>query len=87
MLVNCCAPDVATEALRALRAATERPVGVYANGRGRPDDAQGWAFRGGTPRRRYRRAAREWLAAGADLVVGCCGTDPRTIRDLVRLLP
>lgn len=86
VLVNCCAPQVATEALRALRIATTLPVGVYANGRGRPDDAQGWIFRGGTSRRRYLAEARIWLAEGASLIGGCCGTDPATIRSLARLL-
>ncbi len=85
ILVNCCAPDVATEAFVALRAATERPTGVYANGKGHPDDDQGWSFRGGTSRRGYVKHARTWFAEGAALVGGCCGTDPRTTKALARL--
>lgn len=84
ILVNCCAPADATLALEALLAATERPTGVYANGRGQPDGRQGWRFRGGTGRRAYVRAACRWLALGARLLGGCCGTDPRTIKALAR---
>ncbi len=86
VLVNCCAPRDATLALERLRSATDLPVGVYANGRGGPDDAEGWRFRGGTSRRAYVREARRWLALGARLIGGCCGTDPRTIQALRKLL-
>ena len=86
LLVNCCAPEVATEALIALRTSSDLPVGVYANGRGRPDDDQGWRFRAGTSRRRYVQHARVWLDEGATLIGGCCGTDPRTIRALARMV-
>ena len=86
ILVNCCAPSVATEALASLLAATRRPVGVYANGRGRPDDEHGWRFEGGTPDRAYVREAGRWLDMGARLVGGCCGTSPRTIERLAGLL-
>jgi len=86
VLVNCCAPTNATLALEQLLAHTERPTGVYANGRGGPDAEHGWTLRGGTGRRAYVREAQRWLAMGARLVGGCCGTDPRTIRALGRLL-
>jgi S-methylmethionine-dependent homocysteine/selenocysteine methylase len=76
ILVNCCELDVAGEALHALLAATSLPVGVYANGAGRPDDTQGWAFGGGVTKDEYVAAARGWIAAGARLVGGCCGTSP-----------
>jgi S-methylmethionine-dependent homocysteine/selenocysteine methylase len=86
ILINCCATADATRALAALLSATERPTGVYANGRGRPDEVQGWTFRGGSGRRAYVRAARTWLAMGARLLGGCCGTDPKTIHALAKLL-
>lgn len=84
ILVNCCAPPVATEALAVLRATTARPVGVYANGRGQPAPDGAWSLRGGTRDRAYARAARGWHASGARLLGGCCGTTPRTIRRLAR---
>ena len=86
VLVNCCAPSVATEALAALLAATDRPVGAYANGRGCPDAEQGWRFEGGTSDRHTVREARRWLDMGARLIGGCCGTSPRTIAKLAGLL-
>lgn len=86
VLINCCAPAVATEALHALQGATPLPLGVYANGRGRPDDTTGWRRRGGTRDRRYIAEARRWLELGARVLGGCCGTTPRTIARLARLL-
>ena len=86
ILINCCAPKHATKALDALLESTTRPAGVYANGVGRLDAAQGWIFEGGTKRRRYRKEARRWLKMGAQLLGGCCGTDPSYIRALRRLL-
>jgi len=86
ILVNCCAPEVATEALRRLRDATDRPVGVYANGAGRPHGERGWCFEGGCPDDAYVREAERWLEQGAALVGGCCGTTPSTIRRLAKRL-
>jgi len=86
ILVNCCAPKHATKALDALLENTTHPAGVYANGVGRPDETQGWIFKGGTKRRRYKKEARRWLKMGAQLLGGCCGTDPSYIRALRRLL-
>ena len=80
--VNCCAPDTATAAVQALVAATDRPVGAYANGLGQPDDDQGWAFDGGHDDTAFVAAARQWLDAGARVIGGCCGTTPDTIRAL-----
>ncbi len=86
VLVNCCGVEDATDALAKLLATTSLPAGVYANGRGRPDDALGWAFAGGTSRRGYTRWAKQWLAMGARLIGGCCGTDPRYIKAVAKLL-
>lgn len=86
VLINCCAPPAATEALQALCGATQRPIGAYANGRGRPDDAAGWRRRGGTRDRGYVTEARRWLELGAQIIGGCCGTTPRTIARLARLI-
>ena len=80
--VNCCSVGAASRALRALRDATDRPIGVYANGRGRPHKTKGWVLRGGTSDRAYVREARQWVRKGAVLIGGCCGTSPRTIARL-----
>lgn len=84
--VNCCHVDAATRAVHTLVEATDLPVGVYANGRGSMHATRGWEMRGGTTNRGYLRAARAWLDAGARLVGGCCGTTPRTIGRLRKLL-
>lgn len=90
ILVNCCAVPTATQALLALVAATRGavPVGAYANGLGRPDDALGWRFedRHGADRAAYVEAATRWLDAGATWIGGCCGTTPEYVADLRGLL-
>ena len=82
ILVNCCALTSATHALDVLADATSRPMGVYANGLGRPDDAQGWTFEGGHDDEAYVAEAARWFEAGARIVGGCCGTTPATIERL-----
>lgn len=89
ILVNCCAVEVAGEALGAVVAAAGAiPAGVYANGLGRPDDVLGWRFEPGhgADRAAYRRAASAWLDAGARWIGGCCGTTPAYVADLRDLL-
>jgi methionine synthase I (cobalamin-dependent) len=67
---------------RRLKAATDRPVWIKANA-GLPEMVEGRVI--------YRTTAEEFAghwgalqAAGASFVGGCCGTDPRFIRALVR---
>jgi S-methylmethionine-dependent homocysteine/selenocysteine methylase len=64
LLVNCLPPSNAIACLEVL-ASTGIPFGVYAN-LGAPDDT-------------IAEAAAEWVAAGARLVGGCCGTTPAHI--------
>lgn len=62
------------------------PIGVYANaghpteGLGWQSDAQGTAERAAAER--YADLAEAWVAAGARIVGGCCGTGPATIAAL-----
>ena len=86
ILVNCCAPQVATEALPILREATALPVGVYANGVGHKTIEGTWSPTGGTRDRAYARFANVWRDLGASVIGGCCGTTPKTIRRLRRVL-
>lgn len=89
ILVNCCPLDAASDALEVLVAsACATPVGVYANGLGRPDDALGWRFEAGhgADRRAYVAAASRWLDRGARWIGGCCGTTPAYVDDLRQLL-
>ncbi len=86
ILVNCCAPALATSALRALRSAWQGPVGAYANGAGCADDIEGWRLTGAADDEAYATHASAWLAEGAVILGGCCGTTPTTIARLASLL-
>jgi S-methylmethionine-dependent homocysteine/selenocysteine methylase len=77
--VNCvAAPRVAAEVahLRALDA--ERDVLAYANV-GHADPTGLWVSTDAIEPRRYADYAADWLAAGATVIGGCCGTTPATI--------
>ena len=86
LMVNCVPTSLVRPALEELRAATDRPLGAYANScesapsqealdacavvRMSPDD--------------YATASESWVAAGATFIGGCCDTDPRYIAALAR---
>jgi S-methylmethionine-dependent homocysteine/selenocysteine methylase len=75
IFVNCAAPPVITAALRELRELTTLPIGAYANV-GHVDDERGWSPAGGMTGEQYAEHAAEWIAIGARVVGGCCGTHP-----------
>ncbi|HEX2281412.1 MAG TPA: homocysteine S-methyltransferase family protein [Thermomicrobiales bacterium] len=75
IFVNCAAPPLITAALRELRELTALPIGAYANV-GHVDDERGWSPDGGVTGERYADHAAEWIALGARVVGGCCGTHP-----------
>ena len=89
MLVNCCAPERAGEAMETLAAAGTRHFGAYANtfapippdwtldGGGRQDGLLD--FRTDLGPEAYVAHAARWLDAGATVVGGCCGTRPAHI--------
>ncbi|MFC8278142.1 homocysteine S-methyltransferase [Streptomyces sp. NPDC057271] len=77
--VNCCAPDDAARAVRIAAEATGKPVVVYPNS-GEEWDAGDRSWRGGgsfAPER-----MRDWAAAGARLIGGCCRVGPDRIAAL-----
>lgn len=80
LLVNCCTPTIATQALKSLRGLHNVPIGAYANNG--HDEHAGWAFTGDYTPARYLEEAQRWLALGARIVGGCCGTTPEHIRAL-----
>ncbi|HVJ16264.1 MAG TPA: homocysteine S-methyltransferase family protein [Polyangiaceae bacterium] len=57
------------------------PFGAYANA-GDPADGLGWGAPGAADR--YVELAREWRTAGATILGGCCGTEPKHIEALAR---
>jgi S-methylmethionine-dependent homocysteine/selenocysteine methylase len=85
IFVNCAAPSVITAALRELRQLTTLPIGGYANV-GEIDDDVGWTPDEAMTGERYAREARAWLALGARIVGGCCGTNPTHTAALRRLI-
>jgi S-methylmethionine-dependent homocysteine/selenocysteine methylase len=85
IFVNCAAPPVISAALRELRQLTALPIGAYANV-GHVDDERGWSPDGGVTSERYAEHAAEWIALGARVVGGCCGTHPGHTAALRRLV-
>jgi homocysteine S-methyltransferase len=78
--VNCCPPSVATRALETIARACEHPLVVYPNV-GDTWDAQARGWRPGAGGDVGAELPR-WLAAGARLVGGCCGTGPEHVARL-----
>jgi homocysteine S-methyltransferase len=72
--VNCCPPRVATRALEVLASSCDRPLVVYPNV-GDTWDAQARGWRPGAGGDVQTELPR-WLAAGARMIGGCCGTGP-----------
>lgn len=75
LVINCTPAHRLHVALDRLAAATTLPVGGYGNV-GHADDEQGWTRTDALGPGQYLEFARRWLAAGARLVGGCCGTTP-----------
>ena len=91
-LFNCCLPEAISAALPALRAATSRPVGAYANALtgfksdyeigGQSGDGRETPAREDLGPEAYARFAQVWRAMGADIIGGCCGIGPDHIAEL-----
>ncbi|MCP3818450.1 homocysteine S-methyltransferase [Streptomyces sp. A3M-1-3] len=80
--INCCEPADADEAVAVAAEVTGKPVVVYPNS-GEEWDAQARSWRG--PVTYDPARVRQWQAAGARLVGGCCRVGPRQIAELTRL--
>jgi homocysteine S-methyltransferase len=79
--VNCCAPADVPAAVAVARKVTGKPVIVYPNS-GEEWDARRRAWMG---RPGYCAAQpRQWIAAGAQIVGGCCRIRPADIAELAR---
>ena len=96
MLVNCCAPERADQAMGALAATGARIFGAYANtftpipedwrldGSGESDGLL--SLRGDLEPEAYAVHAVRWLDAGATVVGGCCGTRPAHIAEIRKII-
>ncbi len=82
VLVNCVPPSRVADCLGDL-ARSGRPFGVYAN-LGEPDGESGSGRTEDCSPERFARHAEGWIAAGARIVGGCCGTSPAHIAAIAR---
>jgi homocysteine S-methyltransferase len=83
--VNCTAPALIPALIGELHAATTLPVLVY------PNSGEGWdavhrSWTGANDPTAYGVLAREWFAAGAQIVGGCCRTRPQHIRQVAEAI-
>jgi S-methylmethionine-dependent homocysteine/selenocysteine methylase len=83
VLVNCVAARAVQPLVEQL-AGLGVPFGAYANA-GSQSDGIGWGADPEAGARLYEELARGWIAAGATLVGGCCGTGPAHIARLAKL--
>ncbi len=77
VLINCAPAATLTRLLPQL-AQIDVPFGGYGNV-GRPCPEEGWLNEGDALPLPYAEAARGWLACGATILGGCCGTGPAHI--------
>jgi homocysteine S-methyltransferase len=81
MGVNCSAPEFVTNLVKHARGATSKPILAYPNS-GEVYDANQKRWTGETSCSDFATQAREWFAAGARVIGGCCRTSPEHIREL-----
>jgi homocysteine S-methyltransferase len=81
--VNCTAPEHIALLIGRIAAQTDKPIVVYPNGGGHWDVASR-SWRDGAWHAPLADLAREWRAAGARLIGGCCRTTPEDIAGLRR---
>ena len=81
VLANCIPAPVMGDYLGELRSVGV-PFGAYGNA-GSADDRIGWASDEGFGPDRYAALADSWIALGASVVGGCCGTGPAHLAALV----
>ncbi|RBM20654.1 homocysteine S-methyltransferase [Streptomyces sp. PT12] len=82
--VNCCAPADVLPAVARATAVTGKPAVAYPNS-GALSPSAGRSSRPSPPS--LPALVPEWLAAGVQLVGGCCGVGPDAIAALARPLP
>ena len=81
LLVNCIPTPVLGVALEVLARSTTLPIGAYGN-MGPPVAATTWTLDEAVGPDRYALYATEWLATGATIIGGCCGTTPAHVTAL-----
>ncbi len=79
--INCTPPKFIPSLINAVREGTRKPILVYPNS-GELWDAASQRWYGETACDDFAEQARDWYAAGARLIGGCCRTTPEHIRGL-----
>lgn len=82
--LNCMPPKIISRVVKKLKKLTNLPIGAYAQGNGQIDDKQGWIGGGTTAVNSYLKEVGEWVRNGVQVVGGCCGTNPKYIKALVK---
>ncbi|HET7152591.1 MAG TPA: homocysteine S-methyltransferase family protein [Candidatus Kapabacteria bacterium] len=85
LLLNCASPYETTEAMNVLSQTAATPFGAYANSSA-PDEVTGWKDAHTVTIDEYCAEVRSWLANGASIVGGCCGTTPEYIRTMRKIV-
>lgn len=80
--VNCTHPTLISALIGELSEASDKPIVVYPNS-GEGWDAQNRCWTGSSDPSAYGAKATEWLAAGAQIIGGCCRTRPAHVREVV----
>ncbi len=87
ILVNCVPPEIVVGCLEEMARTTRVPTGCYPNV-GHADMVAGsWAFDSAWTPDRFAAASPKWVARGAQVIGGCCGTSADYIRALRLTLP
>jgi methionine synthase I (cobalamin-dependent) len=84
-LINCTQAPLVALALEELSNQRKVPIGVYAQGA--IYGGSGWDFEPSMSPKQYLEYAKVWVALGARVIGGCCGTTPEHIRALKMGLP
>jgi homocysteine S-methyltransferase len=85
MGVNCTHPRYVSSLIGELKRATRKPIVVYPNS-GEGWDAKNHCWTGTSSAADFGHLAREWAAAGAQAIGGCCRTGPEHIRAIRQAL-
>lgn len=81
--VNCMNTKDITKVIKNLKKLSTLPISAYGQGDGVPADDEGWKFNDGKHIDNYVNEANKWVANGAKIIGGCCGTNPAYIKRLI----
>lgn len=81
-LVNCISEANSRVAIEKLASLTDKSFGAYVNGDGEAHHDQGWKFNPNQAShlQSYVNTCNHWVSMGANIIGGCCGTNPEYTR-------